>query len=62
MLSATRRIDAERSQILNLLKDIQQDTGVAYLFIAHDLAVVRWISHRIEVLRSGQIAAHGPTG
>jgi ABC-type dipeptide/oligopeptide/nickel transport system ATPase subunit len=34
--------------------DIQQESGVAYLFITHDLAVVRWISHRIEVMRSGR--------
>ena len=45
----------------DLLKDIQQESGVAYLFITHDLAVVRWISHRIEVMRSGRIVESGPT-
>lgn len=43
----------------DLLKDIQQESGVAYLFITHDLAVVRWISHRIEVMRSGRIVESG---
>ncbi|MHA3684798.1 ATP-binding cassette domain-containing protein [Leucobacter sp. HY1908] len=44
-----------QSQIINLLMDLQQETGVSYLFIAHDLAIVRHISDRIAVMRSGRM-------
>jgi oligopeptide/dipeptide ABC transporter ATP-binding protein len=44
-----------RAQIMNLLKDLQQRVGMAYLLIAHDLATVRYLSHRVAVMYMGQI-------
>lgn len=48
-----------QAQVINLLRELQQDLGLSYLFIAHDLAVVRHISHRIVVLYRGRIMEHG---
>lgn len=50
-----------QAKILALLREIQNRTGVAYLFISHDLGVVRRISDRIAVLRHGKIVETGPT-
>ncbi|PRY57164.1 ATP-binding cassette domain-containing protein [Glycomyces artemisiae] len=46
--------------VLDLLVDIQERTGVAYLFVSHDLAVIRRISHRVTVLYRGDLVETGP--
>jgi ABC-type oligopeptide transport system ATPase subunit len=49
-----------RAQIMNLLKDLQTQFQMAYLLIAHDLATVRYLSHRVAVMYLGQIVESAP--
>jgi ABC-type oligopeptide transport system ATPase subunit len=49
-----------QSQVVGLLEQLQRDTGVAYVFIAHDIAVVRHTSTHIAVMRHGRIVERGP--
>jgi oligopeptide/dipeptide ABC transporter ATP-binding protein len=51
-----------RAQILNLLRDLQAQLGLSYLFIAHDLAAVAHMSHEIVVMYLGQIVETGDAG
>ena len=44
-----------RAQVLNLLRHLQKERGITYLFIAHDLSVMRYISDRIAVIHKGDI-------
>ena len=47
-----------RAQIMNMLKDLQDEYGVSYLLIAHNLATVRYLSHRVAVMYVGQIVEY----
>jgi peptide/nickel transport system ATP-binding protein len=50
-----------QAQILNLLRELQRDLGVSYLFITHNIGVVEYIADRIAVMRRGRIEESGAT-
>lgn len=50
-----------RAQILNLLKDVQQEMGCSFLYISHDLMTVRFLADRVAVMYAGKIVEQGPT-
>ena len=49
-----------QAQVVNLLKDLQEEKGLTYLFIAHDLSMVKFISDRIGVMHYGRLLEVGP--
>ncbi|MBI2217919.1 MAG: ATP-binding cassette domain-containing protein [Candidatus Rokubacteria bacterium] len=51
-----------RAQILNLFVDLRDRLGLAYLFVSHDLGVIRYVSHRVAVMYLGALVEVGPTG
>jgi peptide/nickel transport system ATP-binding protein len=51
-----------QAQILNLLKDLQAELGIAYLFITHNIGVVEYIADRVAVMRGGRIVEQGDCG
>jgi ABC-type glutathione transport system ATPase component len=49
-----------QARVLDLFLELQRETGVAYLFVSHDLDVVRHVSHRVAVMHRGEIVEQGP--
>jgi len=50
-----------RNRILELLVELQRQSGLAYLFVSHDIAVVRAVAHRVAIMERGSIVETGPT-
>jgi oligopeptide/dipeptide ABC transporter ATP-binding protein len=50
-----------RAQVVNLMRDLQEQLGISFVFISHDLSTVRYISHDVAVMYLGKIAEQGPS-
>ena len=48
-----------RGQVLDLLLEVQEEMGLAYLFISHDMAVIERVSHDVAVMRDGKFVEYG---
>jgi peptide/nickel transport system ATP-binding protein len=58
---ATASLDVSvQAKVLDLLRDLQRDLGLTYLFIAHDLAIIERLSHDVLVLRAGESVEYRP--
>ena len=51
-----------QAQITELLKNLQRQHGTSYVFISHDLRVVRSLAHRVAVMKAGHVVEQAPTG